>query len=81
VVSARFITLMADPGGNRVLIRGSAAARLLRLRVRIPSVGIDDCVLMSVLCCQVEISASSLSLVQRSPTVCGVSEFVLETSK
>ena len=28
---------------------------------------------MSVVCCQVEVSASGCSLVQRSPTECGVS--------
>jgi hypothetical protein len=31
-------------------------------------------------CCQVEVSATSRSLVQRSPTECGVSECDLETS-
>jgi hypothetical protein len=30
--------------------------------------------LVSVVCCQVEVSATGLSLVQRSPTECGVSE-------
>jgi hypothetical protein len=29
---------------------------------------------VSVVCCQVEVSATSWSLVQRSPTECGVSE-------
>ena len=29
---------------------------------------------MSVVCCQIEVSESGQSLVQRSPTVCGVSE-------
>jgi len=29
---------------------------------------------VSVVCCQVEVSATSRSLVQRSPTDCGVSE-------
>jgi hypothetical protein len=29
---------------------------------------------MSVVCCQVEVSATSWSLVQRSPTECGVSK-------
>jgi hypothetical protein len=33
--------------------------------------------LVSVLCCQVEVSATSWSLVQRSPTECGVSECVI----
>jgi hypothetical protein len=29
---------------------------------------------VSVVCCQVEVSATSWSLVQRSPTECGVSK-------
>jgi hypothetical protein len=36
--------------------------------------------LVSVVCCQVEVSATGRSLVQRSPTECGVSERDLETS-
>jgi hypothetical protein len=36
---------------------------------------------MSVLCYQVEVSASGLSLVQRSPTHCGVSECDRQSSK
>jgi hypothetical protein len=36
---------------------------------------------MSVVCCQVEVSARGRSLVQRSPTKCGVTECDLETSK
>jgi len=36
--------------------------------------------LVSVVCCQVEVSETSRSLIQRSPTVCGVTEFDLETS-
>jgi hypothetical protein len=37
--------------------------------------------LVSVVCCQVEVSATSWSLVQRSPTDCGVSQMCdLETS-
>jgi len=35
----------------------------------------------SVVCCQVEVSATGLSLFQRSPTGCGVSECDPETSK
>jgi hypothetical protein len=31
-------------------------------------------VFVSVVCCQVEVSATSWSLVQRSPTECGVSK-------
>jgi hypothetical protein len=33
-------------------------------------------VFFSVVCCQVEASASGLSPVQRSPTECGVSKWV-----
>jgi hypothetical protein len=33
--------------------------------------------LLSVVCCQVEVSATSWSLVQRSPTECGVSKSVI----
>jgi hypothetical protein len=35
---------------------------------------------VSVVCCQVEVSATSWSLVQRSPTECGVSEGDREAS-
>ena len=35
---------------------------------------------MSVVCCEVEVSATGRSLVQRSLTKCGVSECDLETS-
>jgi hypothetical protein len=35
---------------------------------------------VSVACCQVEASATGWSLVQRSPTECGVSECDLEAS-
>ena len=35
---------------------------------------------VSVVCCQVEVSASDQSLVQRSPTKCGVSECDREAS-
>jgi hypothetical protein len=35
---------------------------------------------VSVMCCQVEVPATGLSLVQRSPTDCDVSEYDLETS-
>jgi hypothetical protein len=53
--------------------RSSAAKRLLRLWVRIPP-GAWMFVSCECLCCQVEISATDRSLVQRSPTDCGVSE-------
>jgi hypothetical protein len=35
---------------------------------------------VSVVCCQVEVSATSWSLVQRSPTDCGVSKCVRSCS-
>jgi hypothetical protein len=62
----------------QILRRRSAAARLLRLWVRIPPGTWMSVV--SVVCCQVEVSAMSWSLVQRSPTDCGTSLCDLETS-
>jgi hypothetical protein len=44
--------------------------------------GGDGCLsLVRVVCCQVEVSASGWSLVQRSPTECGVSECDRKASK
>ena len=63
----------------RGLRRGSAAARLLGLRVRIPP-GHGCLSLVSVMCCQVDVSASGWSLVHRSPNECGASECGLETT-
>ena len=55
----------------RGLRRGFAAARLLELRFQIP-LG-DGCLsFVSVVCCQVEVSATGRSLLQRSPTECFV---------
>jgi hypothetical protein len=51
----------------RGLRRGSTAVRLLGLWVRIPP-GAWMSVSCGVVCCQVEVSASGWSLVQRSPT-------------
>jgi len=56
----------------RGLKHRSAAARLLRSWVRIPR-GHGCVSVVSVVCCQVEVSATSWSLVQRSPTDCGAS--------
>ena len=56
----------------RGLRRGSTATRLLRSWVRIPP-GHGCLSVVSVVCCQIEVSATSLSPVQRSPTDCGVS--------
>jgi hypothetical protein len=57
----------------RVVRRGSTAALLLRLWVRIPPD--HGCLsVVNVVCCLVEVSASDWSLVQRSYTECDVSE-------
>jgi hypothetical protein len=56
----------------------SATTPLLRLWVQIP---LGAWMLVaSVVCCQVEVSAMSWSLVQRSPTDCGASLCVIYTS-
>jgi hypothetical protein len=39
-----------------------------------PAGGMDVCLFVGVVCYQVEVSATGRSLVQRSPTECGVSE-------
>ena len=57
----------------RGLRRGFAAILLLGLRVRIPSVGRGSLSVVSIVCCEVEVSATSWSLVQRGPTDCGAS--------
>ena len=59
----------------RGLRSGCAAVQFLRLWVRIPPV--HGCLfLVSAVCFQVEVPASGWSLVQRSPTECGVSNWV-----
>jgi hypothetical protein len=63
----------------RGLRRESAGACLLGLRVWIPR-GHGCLSVVSVVCCQVEVTASSWSLVQRSPTECVVSECDLGNS-
>jgi hypothetical protein len=60
----------------RDLRRRSTAARLLRLWVRI-SPGHGCLSVVSVVCVQVEVSATSWWLVQRSPTECGASLCVI----
>jgi hypothetical protein len=62
----------------RGLRRRSAAARLLGFWVRIPPGAWMSVV--NVVSCQVEVSTSGWSLVQRSPTECGVSEYDRESS-
>ena len=53
---------------------------MLALRVRIPPGGHGRLSLVYVVYCQVDVSATGRSLVQRSPTEHGVSESDLETS-
>jgi hypothetical protein len=65
---------------QRGLMRRSAVPRLLGLRARTPP-GHGCLSRVSVVCCQVEVSASDWPLVQRSPTDCGVSECDHESSK
>jgi hypothetical protein len=58
---------------------GSVATHSLGLRVGIPPR--HGCLsVASVVCCHVEVSALDLSLIQRSPTKCGVSECDCEAS-
>jgi len=56
----------------------SAASRLLKLRVRIPP---GAWMFFCRKCCQVEVSATSLSPDQRDHTYCGASLCDLETSR
>jgi len=60
------------------LRRGSAAARLMGLRVPNPPRARMSFVI--VVCPQIEVSVRGRSLVQRSPTECGVSEYDHEAS-
>jgi hypothetical protein len=59
----------------RGLSRRSTTARMLRSWIRIPPGGMDVC---HCVCCQVEVSATSWSLVQGSPTDCGASLCVIK---
>jgi hypothetical protein len=61
----------------RGLRRRSAAARLLRSWVWIPPEKHRCLSVVSIVCCQVEVSANSWSLVQKSPTDCGASLCVI----
>jgi hypothetical protein len=54
------------------------ASRLPGLRIRIPQGALFSVV--SVVCCQVLVSVTDRSPVQRSPTGCGMSECVCEAS-
>ena len=84
VVSKRWALLLGFMGKNqsrwsRLLKRGSAASRLLGMRV-LTLPGHGSLSLVSVVCCYVEVSATGRLLVQSSPTEPGVSECDLETS-
>ena len=60
----------------RGLRRRSAAARLLRSWVRIPPGA--WMFVVNVVCCQVDVSATGLSLIQRRPTACDASLCVIK---
>jgi hypothetical protein len=64
---------------NTVVWRGFAAVRLLGLWVRIRR-GHGCLSLVSVVCCQVEVSSTGRSLIQRRPTECDVCECDREAS-
>jgi hypothetical protein len=62
-----------------ILRRGSEATRFLWLQFRIPP-GVWIFSVVSVACCRVGVSAIVRSLVQRSPTECGVFKCDIENS-
>ena len=62
------------------LRRRTAAARLPGIEGSNPIGSMDVCLLFSVVCCQVEVSVMGWSIIQRSPTECGVSECDREVS-
>jgi len=62
------IIVIADSHWLRVLRSGSAAARLLKLWVCFPPA--EWMFVVSVVCCQVQVLATSRSLIQRSLTDC-----------
>jgi len=75
IIHVIFISLMTITCRRlwpRSLRRKSAVSRLLGLRVRIPPVALMSVV--GFVCLQVEVTVTNRSLVQRSPTVCGVSQ-------
>jgi len=72
--------LRPRPQWPRDLRRRSAAARLLGLWFSNPAGGNGCLSVVSVVCCQVEISATGWSLVQRSSTEFGVSACDHESS-
>ena len=59
---------------SKVWVRGCLPAGIVGLN---PTAFMDVCFFVTVVCCQVEVSAMGLSLIQRSPTKCGVSNWIL----
>jgi hypothetical protein len=76
LISMFWLSRSQWPGNLRLL---SAAARLLELRVRIPT-GVQSLCLLCVVYFQVKVFLSGSSLVQRSSIDCGVSECDREAS-
>jgi hypothetical protein len=70
------LSIKCRPQWPRGLSCRSSAARLLRSWFRIPP-GHGYLSVVSVVCCQVEVSATGWSFVQRSPTDCGGSLCVI----
>ena len=68
-----------DPSG-RAVRRSSCGRCVAGVAGSNPARGMDICLLCVFLCCQVDVSALVLSLVQRSPTECGVSGCDLDSS-
>ena len=70
---------MASPSKVRVCdgsVGGTAGSNLAQVHECLSVVSVMCCQVevsvVSVMCCQVEVSATDRSLVQRSPTVCGM---------
>jgi len=78
-INWRVIICAADPGGRAIYAVGlrPLACRDCEFESR---QGHGCLSLVSVVCCQVEITAKSRSLVQRSPAECDVSECYAETT-
>ena len=74
-ILVKAIPVLCRSQWQRGLRYRSAAARMLRSWVRVPP---GAWMFVCCECCQVETSATSWSLVQRSPTVCGASLCVIK---
>jgi hypothetical protein len=66
---------------TRVLRRRSAAVLLLKIVGSNPTGGMDVCLLRVLCVVRLEVSATSGSVVQRSPTDCGASLCVIYKSR